>query len=227
MSMVGPSNVAQAGDSASTVMDASASNSCHIGHNSITGGGGAAPSILSNISANTTTNFFMMPRSCDDEASGKNGSRRTSHGRRHRRRRYEASSGDEGDEDGDEDEEELYDDEGASREDVDGEEDCMDAHNYIVNGGRNSVMNGSDPRLDSVSAIITARKMSAHAKGVTFSIGSASSQSRDHISLNLDDPILSTTDNSEVCSAASLSGVSVSCVSVSGTSATVGGPGSS
>jgi len=88
--------------------------------------------------------------------------------------------------------------------------------NEVEYGGNNRHMNGSDPRLDSVSAIITARKLSAHAKGVTFSIGS--SHSRDHISLNLE-------DNHDSESAGSLSGVSNSAVSaaaVSNVSSNVG-----
>lgn len=205
--MVGMSNVAQAGDSASTIMDPSASSA------------GAAPSILSSISANTTTNLYMPSSKARTSATSSR-----YHGDS---RQYEGGSGGE-----------EYDGEASSyvggvssasrgRDGYGLEEggyisggDGMDSHNYVVTG-RNSALNGSDLRLDSVSAIITARKMSAQAKGVTFSIGSASSQSRDHISLNLDDPMMAAS-NSEVCSAASLSGVSASAVSATSGTAVSG-----
>ncbi|KAF2358549.1 IBR domain, partial [Trinorchestia longiramus] len=203
------SNVAQAGDSASTVMVdvshcassvAGVETDCYGSQDNVPTTGIAAPSILSSISANTTTNLYLPEgSSCRRDGGSRNcgtgvgddcahGGGRASAG--HNLRCYSTGVVAANDDDGT----------GYNSGDggVDGTGDASDRHEPL---------HGSDPRLDSVSAIITARKFSTHSKGVTFSIGSASSQSRDHISLNLEDHF------SETGSAASVSGVSASALS--------------
>ena len=179
VSLTGVANVAHAGDSASTVLEASGGdNTTACGGPSGTGAATGGVSILSSISANTTTNLYFPPSAVEQNKSTQQQGGRG----------FDKVLGAE-EEDG---------------ETVEG--------GYVSEGS--SVprhMNGSDPRLDSVSAIITARKLSAHAKGVTFSIGS--SHSRDHISLNLEDSIIPDSE-----SGASLSGVSNSAVSASAVS---------